>query len=255
MTAAVDIRSVTKTFGKGAAAVHAFGPADIAVETGEFVSLLGPSGCGKSTLMLMIAGLLAPSDGEIHVNSERVTKPRTDIGIMFQDNTLVPWRHVEGNIALQLELRGLDPDAYRGKIADLLRSVRLEGFERRMPYELSGGMQQRAAFCQALIHEPQTVLLDEPLGKLDAMTRESIRTDLQALWMQKRPTVVFVTHSIEEAVQLSSRVCVVTPRPGRIDRIIEIDLPWPRDLDVKRGAKFAGYVADIQGIFHGFGIL
>jgi len=255
MTTAVDIRAVTKTFGSGAAAVHAFGPADLAVETGEFVSLLGPSGCGKSTLMLMIAGLLAPSEGEIHVNQDKVTKPRTDIGIMFQDNTLVPWRHVEGNIALQLELRGLDPDAYTARIANLLKSVRLEGFERRMPYELSGGMQQRAAFCQALVHEPQTVLLDEPLGKLDAMTRESIRTDLQSLWMQKRPTVVFVTHSIEEAVQLSSRVCLVTPRPGRIDRVIDIDLPWPRDLDVKRSAKFAGYVADIQGIFHGFGIL
>jgi len=255
MTTAVEIRAVTKTFGSGAAAVHAFGPADLAIEAGEFVSLLGPSGCGKSTLMLMIAGLLPLTDGEIHVNQERVIEPRTDIGIMFQDNTLVPWRHVEGNIALQLELRGLDPGAYRAKIADLLKSVRLEGFERRMPYELSGGMQQRAAFCQALVHEPQTVLLDEPLGKLDAMTRESIRTDLQALWMQKRPTVVFVTHSIEEAVQLSSRVCVVTPRPGRIDRVIEIDLPWPRDLEVKRSAKFAGYVADIQGIFHGFGIL
>jgi len=255
MTTAVDIRGVSKTFGSGAAAVHAFGPADLAIESGEFVSLLGPSGCGKSTLMLMIAGLLAPSEGEIHVNRDKVAKPRTDIGIMFQDNTLVPWRHVQGNIALQLELRGLDPDAYRAKIADLLKSVRLEGFEHRMPYELSGGMQQRAAFCQALVHEPQTVLLDEPLGKLDAMTRESIRTDLQALWMQKRPTVVFVTHSIEEAVQLSSRVCVVTPRPGRIDRVIDIDLPWPRDLEVKRSAKFAGYVADIQGIFHGFGIL
>jgi NitT/TauT family transport system ATP-binding protein len=255
VTTAVDIRGVSKTFGAGAAAVHAFGPADLAIEGGEFVSLLGPSGCGKSTLMLMIAGLLAPSEGEIHVNQDKVTQARTDIGIMFQDNTLVPWRHVQGNIALQLELRGLDPVAYQAKIADLLKSVRLEGFERRMPYELSGGMQQRAAFCQALVHEPQTVLLDEPLGKLDAMTRESIRTDLQALWMQKRPTVVFVTHSIEEAVQLSSRVCVVTPRPGRIDRVIGIDLPWPRDLEVKRSAKFAGYVADIQGIFHGFGIL
>jgi NitT/TauT family transport system ATP-binding protein len=174
---------------------------------------------------------------------------------MFQDNTLVPWRAVEGNIALQLELRGLDPKAHKTRIDELLRSVRLEGFAHRMPHELSGGMQQRAAFCQALVHEPKTVLLDEPLGKLDAMTRESIRNDLQALWMQKQPTVVFVTHSIEEAVQLSSRVCVVTPRPGRIDRVIDIDLPWPRDLEVKRSAKFANYVADIQGIFHGFGIL
>src|SRR5581483_12295656 len=155
----------------------------------------------------------------------------------------------------QLELRGLDPNTYRAKIADLLKSVRLEGFERRMPYELSGGMQQRAAFCQALVHEPQTVLLDEPLGKLDAMTRESIRTDLQALWMQKRPTVVFVTHSIEEAVQLSSRVCVVTPRPGRIERIIDIDLPWPRDLEVKQTPAFVRHVREIQEIFHGYGVL
>jgi NitT/TauT family transport system ATP-binding protein len=124
-----------------------------------------------------------------------------------------------------------------------------------MPYELSGGMQQRAAFCQALVHDPTTVLLDEPLGKLDAMTRESIRTDLQILWMQQRPTVVFVTHSIEEAVQLSNRVCIITPRPGRIDRVIEIDLPFPRDLAVKRSDAFMEHVRDIQEIFHGFGIL
>jgi NitT/TauT family transport system ATP-binding protein len=205
--------------------------------------------------MLMIAGLLPPSAGEIRVNGDVVTQPRTDIGIMFQDNTLVPWRDVEGNIALQLELRGLDPAAHRARIAELLQQVRLEGFAKRMPYELSGGMQQRAAFCQALVHDPRTVLLDEPLGKLDAMTRESIRSDLQALWMQKRPTVVFVTHSIEEAVQLSSRVCVITPRPGRIDRVIDIDLPWPRDLEVKRSPEFARHVRDIQEIFHGFGIL
>jgi NitT/TauT family transport system ATP-binding protein len=255
MTAAVQLSKVSKTFGAGADAVHAFGPVDLSIESGEFISLLGPSGCGKSTLMLMIAGLLEATDGEIRVNGQAVDEPRTDIGIMFQDNTLVPWRNVEGNIALQLELRGHDPRGHKARIDALLKSVHLEGFAQRMPHELSGGMQQRAAFCQALVHEPKTVLLDEPLGKLDAMTRESIRSDLQALWMQKQPTVVFVTHSIEEAVQLSSRVCVVTPRPGRIDRVIDIDLPWPRDLEVKRSAKFANYVADIQGIFHGFGIL
>jgi NitT/TauT family transport system ATP-binding protein len=255
MSIAVQLTSVSKTFGTGADAVHAFGPVDLSIESGEFISLLGPSGCGKSTLMLMIAGLLGATDGEIRVNGQLVDAPSTDIGIMFQDNTLVPWRAVEGNIALQLELRGLEPKAYKARIDELLKSVRLEGFAHRMPHELSGGMQQRAAFCQALVHDPKTVLLDEPLGKLDAMTRESIRSDLQSLWMQKKPTVVFVTHSIEEAVQLSSRVCVVTPRPGRIDRVIDIDLPWPRDLEVKRSAKFANYVADIQGIFHGFGIL
>src|SRR5436305_12955746 len=130
------------------------------IPSGGFVSLLGPSGCGKSTLMLMIAGLLEASEGEVRVDGRRVAAPRTDIGIMFQDNTLVPWRSVEGNIALQLELRGLDPAAYQARIRELLRSVRLEGFSGRYPHELSGGMQQRAAFCQALVHDPDTLLLD-----------------------------------------------------------------------------------------------
>jgi len=255
MAATVEINTVTKVFGSGADAVHALGPADLSVASGEFVVLLGPSGCGKSTLMLMIAGLLELTEGDIRVNGELVERPRTDIGIMFQDNTLVPWRTVRGNIELQLELRGLDPQDYAGRIRDLVRSVHLEGFEDRRPYELSGGMQQRAAFCQAMVHEPDTVLLDEPLGKLDAMTRELIRADLQALWMQKRPTVVFVTHSIEEAVQLSNRVCVISPRPGRIERILEIDLPWPRNLAVKNSAEFTSYVREIQEIFHGYGVI
>ena len=255
MAARIEIRSVAKTFGVGAEAVRAFGPADLTIEAGAFVSILGPSGCGKSTLVLMIAGLLETTAGEVRVDGERVAGPRTDIGIMFQDNTLVPWRTVAGNIALQLELRGLDPRQNGDRIADLLRSVRLDGFENRRPYELSGGMQQRAAFCQALVHDPDSVLLDEPLGKLDAMTREGIRGDLQALWMKKRPTVVFVTHSIEEAVQLSSKVCVVTPRPGCIERVIDIDLPWPRDLDIRHSADFSAYVREIQDIFHRFGLM
>jgi NitT/TauT family transport system ATP-binding protein len=255
MAATVEIHSVTKVFGSGANAVHALGPADLSVAAGEFVSLLGPSGCGKSTLLLMIAGLLELTEGDIRVNGELVDAPRTDIGIMFQDNTLVPWRTVRGNIELQLELRGLEPQHYGERIRDLVTSVHLEGFEERRPYELSGGMQQRAAFCQAMVHEPDTVLLDEPLGKLDALTRELIRADLQALWMQNRPTIVFVTHSIEEAVQLSNRVCVITPRPGRIERILDIDLPWPRDLAVRNTSEFTSYVREIQEIFHGYGII
>jgi len=255
MNTALQLKGVTKVFDSGGDQVHAFGPADLVIRAGEFVSLLGPSGCGKSTLMLMMAGLLEPSAGSIRFRNEPVTGPRTDIGIMFQDNTLVSWRDVYGNVALQLELRGIDPNSQSGRIAAILKSVRLDGFEHRYPHELSGGMQQRAAFCQAMIHQPDTVLLDEPLGKLDAMTRESIRGDLQALWMAQKPTVVFVTHSIEEAVQLSSRVCIVTPRPGRIDRIIDIDLPWPRDHAVKRSAAFIEYVREIQEVFHGFGIL
>ncbi|MEM7022369.1 MAG: ABC transporter ATP-binding protein [Pseudomonadota bacterium] len=255
MSASIEIRGTTKIFGSGEDAVHAFGPADLEVEPGGFVALLGPSGCGKSTLMLMIAGLLEQTDGEIRVDGKSVHGPQTDVGIMFQDNTLVPWRTVQGNIELQLELRGLDLSQYRKRIRELIQSVHLDGFEGRRPYELSGGMQQRAAFCQALVHEPDTVLLDEPLGKLDAMTRERIRHDLQSVWMQRRPTVVFVTHSIEEAVQLSSKICIITPRPGRIDRVLDVDLPWPRDLEVKRSTAFAGYLGEIQEIFHGYGVI
>ena len=255
MTVAVDIQSVTKTFDEGAAAVKAFGPGDLQVAPGEFVSLLGPSGCGKSTLLLMVAGLLESSSGIITVKGERVSQPRTDIGIMFQDNTLVPWRTVRGNIELQLELRGMDVNNYNNRIQSLLQQVNLEEFADNAPYELSGGMQQRAAFCQALIHEPDTLLLDEPLGKLDAMTRESIRTDLQSLWLQKKQTVLLVTHSIEEAVQLSNRVVVITPRPGRIENIFEIDLPWPRDLSVKNSPRFLSYVMEIQLIFRGYGVI
>jgi len=255
MGSAIALSGVSKSFATVDGAVHAFGPADLAIAPGEFVSLLGPSGCGKSTVILMIAGLLDPSTGTIAVDEWPVVGPQTAIGIMFQDNTLVPWRTVRGNVALQLELRGLDVGAYSDRISALLASVRLAGFATRYPYELSGGMQQRAAFCQAMVHEPDTLLLDEPLGKLDAMTRESIRSDLQSLWMRKRPTVIFVTHSIEEAVQLSSRVCVITPRPGRIERVIDVDLPYPRDLDVKQTPEFVRHVREIQEIFHGYGVL
>ena len=251
----IALDGVAKTFGVGDAAVHAFGPVDLTIGAGEFVSLLGPSGCGKSTLMLMIAGLLPPSAGTITVAGRKVTGPQTDIGIMFQDNTLVPWRTVRGNVELQLELRGLPVAGHAARIDALLASVQLTAFAERYPYELSGGMQQRAAFCQAMVHDPTTMLLDEPLGKLDAMTREAIRRDLAALWVERRPTVVFVTHSIEEAIQLSTRIAVITPRPGRIDRLIDIDLPFPRDFAVKETPEFNRYGRDIHEIFRGYGVL
>ncbi len=255
MSHLIELSAISKTFGSGDGAVHAFGPVDIAIDEGEFVALLGPSGCGKSTMMLMVAGLLEPSEGVIRLSGNPVEGPNTDIGIMFQDNTLVPWRTVQGNIELQLEMRGMAQSDHKDRIDMLLRSVHLEDFADRYPYELSGGMQQRAAFCQAMVHDPKTMLLDEPLGKLDAMTREAIRRDLQSLWMQQKPTVLFVTHSIEEAVQLSSRIAVITPRPGRIDRLIDVDLPFPRDLDVKNSTEFVHLVRDIQEIFHGYGVI
>ncbi|QIG52618.1 ABC transporter ATP-binding protein [Nordella sp. HKS 07] len=255
MAAAIEIRSAVKTYATGAEAIHAFGPSSLRIEPGEFISLLGPSGCGKSTLMLMIAGLLDCTSGEIEVGGHVVCEPQTSIGIMFQDNTLVPWRTVRGNIELQIELRGLSVADYRAGIDRLISSVKLDDFAERYPYELSGGMQQRAAFCQTLVHRPGVLLLDEPLGKLDAMTRESIRRDLQALWLADRPTVVFVTHSIEEAIQLSTRVCVISPRPGRIEKVIDINLPWPRDLAVKRSERFRAHASEIEEIFHGYGVL
>jgi len=231
--AAVEINALTKVFGQGDNAVKAFGPSDLNIGEGEFISLLGPSGCGKSTLLLMVAGLLESSSGTIKLKGTSVSGPRTDIGIMFQDNTLVPWRTVRGNIELQLELRGLNVESYSEQIDTLLQQVSLTEFSQNAPYELSGGMQQRAAFCQALIHEPDTLLLDEPLGKLDAMTREVIRRDLQTLWMQKKQTVLLVTHSIEEAVQLSNRVVVISPR----------------------SPAFSEYVMQIQRIFQNYGVL
>jgi NitT/TauT family transport system ATP-binding protein len=255
MHEAIAIDGVVKVFPTADGDVHAFGPVGLSVGSGEFVSLLGPSGCGKSTLVLMIAGLLPPTSGEIRIDGKTVAEPQTDIGIMFQDNTLVPWRTVRGNVELQLELRGLSIATAAERIDRLLSSVHLSGFENRLPFELSGGMQQRAAFCQTLVHRPRMLLLDEPLGKLDAMTREAIRRDLQTLWLDTKPTVVFVTHSIEEAIQLSSKVCLITPRPGRIERIMDIDLPWPRDLEVKKSSRFITYLAEIQEVFHGYGVI
>jgi NitT/TauT family transport system ATP-binding protein len=253
--AQIEIRGAAKSFGTGRDTVHAFGPITLEIAAGEFVSLLGPSGCGKSTLLMMIAGLLAPSAGAISIGGVTVAGVRTDLGIMFQDSTLVPWRTVRGNVELQLELRGLSPAAYQGRIDALLGSVGLTEFAGRRPYQLSGGMQQRAAFCQALVHEPPTVLLDEPLGKLDAMTRERIRGDLQDLWLRTRPTVLLVTHSIEEAVQLSSRVCLITPRPGRLHGVIDIALPWPRDAAVRKSAVFGDLVHEIGDVFRGYGVM
>lgn len=251
----IAIRGLSKRFGTGGREVHALGPVDLDIATGEFISLLGPSGCGKSTLLLMIAGLLPASSGQINIGGGAVSGVRTDVGIMFQDNTLVPWRTVRGNIALQLELRGLRVADFHLRITELLASVELTDFADRMPYELSGGMQQRAAFCQAMVHSPPTVLLDEPLGKLDAMTRDRLRRDLQALWMKTRPTVLLVTHSIEEAVQLSSRICLVTPRPGRLHDTISVDLPWPRDQEVKKSPRFACYVNEIGDVFRSYGVM
>src|SRR5215510_6313093 len=251
MSVPVSIRAVRKVYPSKAGRVDALGPIDLEIGSGRFVSLVGPSGCGKSTLLLMIAGLLDITAGEIDVAGKPVRAPLTNVGIVFQGNVLVDWRDALGNVLLQIEMMGRRRADYEERARALLASVGLQDFAHRFPYELSGGMQQRTAFCRALIHDPPLILMDEPLGALDAMTREQLRGDLERLWMEKPKTVVFVTHSIEEAVQLSDEVVVISPRPGRIVRRVAVDLPRPRTLAVRQSAAFQELVGDIKQIFLG----
>jgi NitT/TauT family transport system ATP-binding protein len=255
MTEFIVIKGLQKVYRSRRRVVHAMGPIDLKISEGEFVTVVGPSGCGKSTLLLLVAGLLEPEAGEVQINGQLVKGPQTNIGIVFQTPVLADWRDVLGNVLLQIEMRGLNVKDYRDRALSLLESVGLQGFEKFYPFELSGGMQQRVAFCRALIHDPPLVLMDEPLGALDALTREQLRLDLEQLWLSTRKTVLFVTHSIAEAVQLADRVVVFTPRPGRIERIIDINLPRPRTIEVRESAQYQKYIHEITEIFMNFGVL
>jgi NitT/TauT family transport system ATP-binding protein len=222
---------------------------------GEFVSVVGPSGCGKSTFLLIIAGLIPASSGEVRIGGRVVSRPQTEIGIVFQNPVLLDWRTVLGNVLLQVEARRLDLASFRRRAQALLKSVGLEDFEDKYPFELSGGMRQRTAICRALIHDPPLLLMDEPFGALDALTREQMRLDIERLWMETRKTVLFITHSISEAILLSDRVVVMSPRPGTIERIIPIDLARPRALAVRDSARFAEFSNTITSIFLDRGVL
>jgi NitT/TauT family transport system ATP-binding protein len=205
---------------------------DVSLDVGEneLVTLVGRSGCGKSTLLRILAGLLRPTQGDVFVSGERVTRPRPNISLAFQRPALLPWRNVFENVMLPVEVLGLDKAASRAKAQELLELVGLGGFEKRRPYELSGGMQQRAALCRSLIHDPEVLLMDEPFAALDALTREELSLELQRIWSEHRKTIVFVTHSIQEAVLLADRVVVMTPRPGRVAKIVRVGLQRPRSL-------------------------
>jgi NitT/TauT family transport system ATP-binding protein len=253
--ATIAIDRVVKVYPTQAGPVHALGPVDLAIRRGEFVAIVGPSGCGKSTLLLLVAGLLPCSTGRIAIDGSEVRAPRTDVGIVFQTPALVDWRDVLGNVLLQIEMRRRRVGDYRERARQLLGSVGLAEFERRYPFELSGGMQQRTAFCRALVHDPPLVLMDEPLGALDALTREQLRIDLERLWLQTGKTVLFVTHSITESVQLADRVVVMSPRPGVIDRVVEVVLTRPRTLEVRESAVFQHYVHEITEVFLSRGVL
>jgi NitT/TauT family transport system ATP-binding protein len=251
----IQVQNVAKVYETRDGTVQALLPVTFEVDHGEFISIVGPSGCGKSTLMLMAAGLLSSSSGQIVVGGRIVTQPQTDIGIVFQNAALVEWRTVLGNVLLQVEMRGLPTKQYLPRALELIKQVGLEGFEHRYPYELSGGMQQRTALCRALVHDPPLLLMDEPFGALDALTREQIRVDLEQLWMNTQKTIIFVTHSIPEAIQLSDRVIVMGPRPGHIEQILTIDLPRPRSVRVREMPAYLAYQHEIMEIFFQRGVL
>jgi NitT/TauT family transport system ATP-binding protein len=205
--------------------------------------------------MLIIAGLLEPSSGQVFVADLQVTRPQTDVGIVFQRPVLLDWRKALGNVLVQVELRRLNPKDFETRARHLLASVGLAGFEDKYPFELSGGMQQRVSICRSLVHNPPLLMMDEPFGALDALTREQMRIDVERLMIEEQKTVLFVTHSIPEAVQLADRVIVMGPRPSKIERIIEINLARPRHRAVQESTHFLDYVREITDIFMVRGVL
>ncbi|QES46394.1 ABC transporter ATP-binding protein [Streptomyces venezuelae] len=225
---AVRIGDVAVRFRTKKKDVTALRDVSLDIGAGEFVAIVGPSGCGKSTLLKLVAGLLAPSSGEVLLGGERVRGPRPDIGYVFQRAALLDWRSARRNILLQAEMRKLPAERARARADDLIRMAGLNGFEDAYPHELSGGMQQRVALCRALLHEPPVLLMDEPFGALDALTREQLNVELNRIWRETRTTVLLVTHSIAEAVYLADRVVVMSPRPGTVTEVIEVGLPPER---------------------------
>jgi NitT/TauT family transport system ATP-binding protein len=248
----IAVRRLSKSYGSGPNAIVALTNIDFAVADGEFMSIVGPSGCGKSTLLKILAGLI-PSDGEALLNGTPIDGPRQDIGMVFQSPVLFPWRSVLANVLLPVDVQRLGRERMTQRALDLISLVGLNGFEKRYPWELSGGMQQRVALVRALIHDPALLLMDEPFGALDALTRESMNAELQRIWLERRKTVLFVTHSTSEAVFLADRVLVMSARPGRIADLLEIDLPRPRTLDVMTTEVFGAYVRRIRGALNAGG--
>ena len=252
----VSIEGVSKVFTpKGRAATQALAEVSLDIHSHEFVAIVGPSGCGKSTLISMVAGLMSPTTGSVRAFGKPVEGPVTEVGYVFQKDLLLPWRTVRRNILLQAELRGIDK-TIAGRQADrLLDMTGVGAFGDPLPHELSGGMRQRAAICRALLHSPSLLLMDEPFGALDAMTRDQMNLDLSRLQADLRNTVVFITHSISEAVFLADRVIVMAPRPGRVVDIVDIDLPRPRNFEVRETEAFGHYVGRIRDGFEQLGIL
>jgi NitT/TauT family transport system ATP-binding protein len=252
-TPAIDVAGVDKWYATSDGAVHALTATDLAVAAHEVVVLLGPSGCGKTTLLRMIGGLIAPSSGKLQVmgrdlwtGETRHAEAVSDLGMVFQDANLFPWLTVEQNIALPLELKGAQKPARLARARELAALVGIAGFETRWPNELSGGMRQRAAIARALSHDPGILLMDEPFGALDALTRDAMNLELQSIWLKTRKTIVLVTHSITEAVFLADRIVLLSPRPGRIDTVVDVPFTRPRSLDVQTLDAFQSIARELR---------
>lgn len=242
----IEIENLSKQYlSKSGPPVVAVSGVSFTVSEKEFVSLVGPSGCGKSTILKLVAGLISKSSGGLRVNGFEVSGPSTNVGIVFQAPTLLRWRRVLENVLLPGELLRLDRGETRRRATELLELAGLAGFEQRFPRELSGGMQQRVAICRALVHDPPLLLMDEPFGALDALTREEMGYELLRIWSERRKTCLFITHSISEAVFLSDRTIVMTPRPGRVKDIVPIRLGRPRHAEMKASVEFAELVQRI----------
>jgi NitT/TauT family transport system ATP-binding protein len=251
----IRIEGVAKTYQTADGPVESLKPLSVTVGEGEFIAIVGPSGCGKSTLLKIVGGLLPATAGEITIAGKRVDGPPDNIGIVFQSPVLLAWRTVLDNVLLQIDMRRLARRDYVGKARALLAMAGLGEFERKLPWQLSGGMQQRASICRALVHDPSVLLMDEPFGALDAMTREKMNLELQRIWSETRKTVLFITHSIPEAVFLADRVLVMTERPGAIDAIYDVGLPRPRSLSVMGDPTFVALAQRIRRHFYSHGTL
>ncbi|WP_218148136.1 ABC transporter ATP-binding protein [Lentzea xinjiangensis] len=248
-TSTVAISGVSVRFRSKRAETTAIERVSLDVAPGEFVSIVGPSGCGKSTLLKLVAGLLAPSSGSVALLGEQVRGPRRDIGFVFQRAALLEWRSARRNILLQAEMRGMNPAAAAERADELIEMTGLSGFENALPHELSGGMQQRVALCRALLHRPRVLLMDEPFGALDALTREQMNVELHRVWRETGTTVLLVTHSIAESVYLANRVVVLTRRPAVVQEVIEVGLPGTRDYSATMARpEFAAATAHIRDL-------
>ena len=244
----LTVSNVRKIYRTNAREVHALEDITFSVEENDFVTLVRPSGCGKSTLLKITGGLVDPTAGEVSFKGQPVLGPRRDIGIMFQTPVLFDWRTTLENVLLPAEVLRMDPAASRNRAREVLKMVDLQGFEESYPSQLSGGMQQRVSLSRMLMYEPGLLLMDEPFGALDEFTRERLNLEIQRIWIQQRKTVLFVTHNIAEAVFLSDQVLVMTPRPGRLARVVRVPFPRPREIRLMKSSEFASLVFEIREV-------